>query len=386
MAESIDAEKNRLDEKALAEKQALKYAEDLAVIYREEKARRKALEVANEKIRAVVDSMSDGMLATDEKYIIIEANQIVCQLLETKKEDLLGQNLIEFLDMPELKDRLLQVKEPPEAKGRFELEMDLLGGRTVRVSASMVQDNKGYVFVLHDVSAEKRAENLKNEFLSILSHELRTPLNAILGFSEILSDELAGKIDQDHSEHLEIIQTSGKRMLDTVEELLEFAQLQSEGLESLDERVQVEHLINDVFSTLKEQSNEKDIKLDFRTKAENPTVTGNKSMLKDLFSHIIQNAIIFGEQGGRVSVEIDEGGASYKISIVDDGIGIPASDLGKVFNSFYQVEEHMTRNQDGLGLGLSLSKHIAELHGGGIKIESKIDKGTTCIITLPKAV
>lgn len=385
MVDSKKVNRQQLDEKQLATEQALKYAEDLAIIYREEKARRKALEAANEKIRAVVDSISDGMLATNEQYIIVDVNQAICRLLETQKEDLLGQNLLKFLDIPELGERLIRTKEQGETTDRFELEMGLSGRRVVRVSVSMIHKEMGYVLVLHDITSEKRAENLKNEFLSILSHELRTPLNGILGFSEILSDELAGKVDQDISEYLEIIQKSGQRLLSTVEELINFAQLQDERLESLEEMIQIDAIVKDIFSELKDKSNEKEIHLDFKTSSENPIVTGNKSMLRDLFFHIVQNAIMFGKQGGHVFIQLDERDENYEIAVADDGIGISLTELGKVFNSFYQVEEHTNRNQEGLGLGLSLAKHIAELHGGDIKIESELSKGTTCFITLPKA-
>ena len=298
MVDSKKVNRQQLDEKQLATEQALKYAEDLAIIYREEKARRKALEAANEKIRAVVDSISDGMLATNEQYIIVDVNQAICRLLETQKEDLLGQNLLKFLDIPELGERLIRTKEQGETTDRFELEMGLSGRRVVRVSVSMIHKEMGYVLVLHDITSEKRAENLKNEFLSILSHELRTPLNGILGFSEILSDELAGKVDQDISEYLEIIQKSGQRLLSTVEELINFAQLQDERLESLEEMIQIDAIVKDIFSELKDKSNEKEIHLDFKTSSENPIVTGNKSMLRDLFFTLFKMRSCLGNKGG----------------------------------------------------------------------------------------
>lgn len=375
---------SQVDEKALAERQALKYAEDLALIYQEEKAKRKALEAANEKIRAVVDSMTDGMLAVDNDFTIIEANQVVARLLATEKEDLVGQNFFKVLDIPELKERLLRLKGTSETEDRFELEMGRPSRQVLRIFVSTLSNNEGYVLVLHDITSEKRAENLKNEFLAILSHELRTPLNGILGFSELLSDELAEKLDDEQAEYLQIITESGNRMANIVEELLQFAQLQSQEPESLDERVMIDSVINDALVSLKEKSDENEIKLELKTATESPMVTGSEAMLRDLFFNIIENAIIFGKHGGRVLVQLEDKGEHYEISVADDGVGIAADELEKVFKGFYQVEEHVTRTHAGLGLGLALAKHIAELHGGSIELESELGKGTTCFVRLPK--
>ncbi len=375
---------SQVGEKALAERQALKYAEDLALIYQEEKARRKDLEAANEKIRAVVDSMTDGMLAVDNDFTIIEANQVVARLLATEKEDLVGQNFFKVLDIPELKERLLRLKEKSETEDRVELEMGRPSRRMLRIHVSTLSGNEGYVLVLHDITSEKRAENLKNEFLAILSHELRTPLNGILGFSELLSDELAEKLDDEQAEYLQMIRESGNRMANTVDELLNFAQIQSQEPESFDERVMIDSVINDALVSLKEKSDENEIKLELKTATESPMVTGSEAMLRDLFFNVIENAIIFGKQGGQVFVQLNESNENYEISIVDNGIGIPAKDLDKIFNSFYQVQEHTTRTHEGLGLGLTLAKHITELHGGSIELESELGKGTTCFVRLPK--
>ena len=385
MTDNAEIDVSQVDEKALAEKQALKYAEDLAIVYQEEKARRKDLEAAHEKMRAVVDSMTDGVLAVDNDFGIIEANRVASQLLETKPAGLEGTNLFEVMDLPELKERLFRLKETSGSKDSVELEMPSPSRQVLRVHVSTLGGNKGYVLVLHDITSEKRAENLKNEFLGILSHELRTPLNGILGFSELLSDELSGQLEDDQAEYLQMITESGNRMANTVEELLNFAQVQSQGLESLDEMVMIGNVIKDALYSLKDLSEKNGINLELEKETEGPVVVGSTTMLKDLVFNIIENAIVFGNQGGQVSVRVDDKGEEWQISVSDDGPGIAADELENVFKSFYQVEEHVTRTHEGLGLGLTLAKHIAELHGGSIRLESELGKGTTCFIRLPKS-
>jgi len=385
VTDNAEIDVSQVDEKALAEKQALKYAEDLAIVYQEEKARRKDLEAAHEKMRAVVDSMTDGVLAVDNDFGIIEANRVASQLLETKPAGLEGTNLFEVMDLPELKERLFRLKETSGSKDSVELEMPSPSRQVLRVHVSTLGGNKGYVLVLHDITSEKRAENLKNEFLGILSHELRTPLNGILGFSELLSDELSGQLEDDQAEYLQMITESGNRMANTVEELLNFAQVQSQGLESLDEMVMIGNVIKDALYSLKDLSEKNGISLELEKETEGPVVVGSTTMLKNLVFNIIENAIVFGKQGGQVSVQVDEKGEEWQISVSDDGPGIAADELEKVFKSFYQVEEHVTRTHEGLGLGLTLAKHITELHGGSIWLESEPGKGTTCFVRLPKS-
>ncbi|MBC8178209.1 MAG: PAS domain S-box protein [Deltaproteobacteria bacterium] len=385
MNESPQAGENHINDKGLVEKQALKYAKDLALIYQEEKARRKDLEAAHEKMRAVVDSMTDGMLAVDNDFAIIEANRVASQLLETKPAGLEGTKLFEVMDLPELKERLFRLKETSGSKDSVELEMSSPSRQVLRIDVSTLGGNKGYVLVLHDITSEKRVENLKNEFLAILSHELRTPLNGILGFTELLSDELAGQLEDDQAEYLQMITESGNRMANTVEELLNFAQVQSQGPESLDEMVMIGNVIKDALYSLKDLSEKNGISLELEKETEGPVVVGSTTMLKDLIFNIIENAIVFGKQGGQVSVQIDDKGEECQISVSDDGPGIAADELENVFKSFYQVEEHVTRTHEGLGLGLALAKHIAELHGGSIRLESELAKRTTCFVKLPKA-
>jgi len=385
MTDDVEIDVSQVDEKALAEKQALKYAKDLALIYQEEKARRKDLEAANEKMRAVMDSMTDGMLAVDNDFTVIGANRVAGQLLETSRTDLVGVNLLKIIDLSGVRERLLNLKGIADGQDVVDLEMPSPRQKVIGIKISTLSDKGGYVLVLHDITSEKRAENLKNEFLGILSHELRTPLNGILGFSEILSDELGEKLDEDHLEYLRIIVDSGNRMANTVEELLKFAQLQSEEPASLDETILLDGLLDELLSSLHAQGEEQGVELTLVSEIENPAVKGSDTMLKDLFRHIIENAIIFRKSGGQVLVRLEDKEEAYEISVNDNGIGIAPEELEKVFNGFYQVEEHIARSHEGLGLGLTLAKHITELHGGNIRLESQVGKGTTCFVRLPRS-
>jgi two-component system phosphate regulon sensor histidine kinase PhoR len=372
-----------LHEKSLGKEQVIKYAQDFADTYRAEKARRREVELAYDKMRAVVDSMVEGMLAADENFIIIEANNALCLLINKRKEDILNHNMFEIFDIPGFKDRLGRIVELDKRKDKIELDMKDSVGRVFNVSVSRLKGEMGFVMIFYDITSWKRSENLKGEFISILSHELRTPLGGIIGFSELLAEELEGGIDKEQMEMIEGITSSGYKMSEIVNELLDFASLQSSAIDSMDEKVHVSDIIEDVITITADKSDSNNIRIDLEKDDGQFIVTGNGMMLKELFCQVVDNSVVFGKRGGRILIRIEEKAGHCVITVSDDGIGIPGSDLERVFDSFYQVEEHSTRSRDGLGLGLALAKHITELHGGMIRLDSSMGKWTRCELRLP---
>lgn len=377
----------QVDEKTLAIKQALKYAEDLSSIYQKEKQRRKALEIANEKINVIIDSMSDGMIAIDENYTIIEINQIGCQLLEQNREDLLGQDLSLFFDFPSPQKINQWISTASSNTIPFQIEVPLPCRKTAYMSITNLKDDTGYVCILYDITTQKRNENLKNEFLSILTHELKTPLNSILGFSDILNQGYENELSTEHKEFFNNIKEAGKRMLKTVNELIQFAsfQIKNQEIEILKDQWILNDLIHDIISILELEIKEKGVSVEIQIKVERAIVNGN-SYLLDLFYHIIHNAVQYNKTGGRIRIQLMKDQNYYKTYIEDNGIGIPSRDLNNIFESFFQVEGHYSRHYEGLGLGLTLAKRIAEFHGGKITLESRLNKGTICCIELPAAI
>jgi len=374
-----------LDTNVLMNRHPSEFAYDQDDIFQEEKVNGKNLEIANQKIQAVLNNMTDGMLAMNDSYEILEANPVVCCLLESTRENLIGQKLTKVIDDSGLKKRLNRMETSPGRQKFFCLDLELTTGRALRLSVSLISKSRGYVIIIHDITAEKRSENLKNAFLSILSHELRTPLNGILISQQILSSELSGKLEPKAEQFLGYMEKSGKRMSNTIEELIRFAKLQHQELDRLDVPVSLEKMIKDVLASIDDKSSTNKIQLHYCASVGSDIVTGNPFMLFTLLHHVLDNAIVFGKNGGRVEIQLKEDRSLFAISIVDNGIGIPAAEIKSIFTSFYQVEEHKTRNRDGLGLGLAIAKCIVELHHGHISIDSTLGKGTTCLIRLPQA-
>jgi PAS domain S-box-containing protein len=413
MSDAQELSTQELNEKTIAFQQALKYATDLATIYEAEKAKRKALEAANSQIRAIIDSINDGMLATDAQFVIIEVNEVFCRFMELEKKRLIGIKIFDLITVP-FKEHLDPLIKGAQSSVRFELTMNHPVNRTFLAAASKIRNSDGYVFVFQDITNQNRVKNLKYEFLNILSHELKTPLNGILGFTELLMLELTGKIGKDSFEYIEYIKKLGFDMLHIVKELLNLADTQKyeeqlfgqaddiylvghekpsskkmmtmlKNYRLFNHPVNLESLIINVIAGLKQKADEKAIKIDVQKKSADTGFIGHESLLKELFFHLIHNAISFGKQHGHVTILLKQTDTAYEISVADDGIGIPATDTDKIFDSFYQVEEHMTRSVGGLGLGLTIATHAARIHGGSIRIESKLNIGTTVFVHLPKA-
>lgn len=385
MNDESDIRKRILDQQSFAVKQSLANVEELIKVYQAEKTRRKSIEAANEKIRAIVNSMTDGMLATDGDFVIVEANPVATRLAESNRSDLIGQDLASVFNHEVLHRHLEGIRQDKPEQRRFEFTISQPVERTLRWSVSRIQNEQGYVFVIHDISSENRAQNLKNEFLSILSHELRTPLTGIQGYAELLQVRSKDKFTEELESYLDVILHFSRQMFNTVDDLLQFAQIQVAGVDLLTDTIDLLLLLEDIKIERENTAQEKQITLTFETELTSASLTGNYEFLRDAIDHIVLNAIIFGKPNGHVTIRLNETDDHYHIDIVDDGIGIPASEIDKVFNSFYQAEEHMKRNQDGLGLGLSIAKHVIHHHQGDIRIESKLGEGTTCFLTLPKS-
>lgn len=372
------------DNKTADIKQSIKYAEDLTKLYNSEKEKRKEIEAANEKINAIVDSINDGMAATDDSFTIVQVNNALCRMFGQNKEDLINKNILTFLEGQSVKDKLEGLRIAGNDKCKHEFETDLPNGRVVKIDVTSIQNENDFVFVLHDITTAKRAENLKTEFLSIMSHEIRTPLNAIIGFTDLLQEEIEGKLDEDCIEYCNTIKRSGDRISKTITELLNFVALQHEGLDSIDEEVSISDIICGSIESISDKNREKCINIVFECSIDKAIIKGNKTMLSELFNHIIENSVIYGNKDGNVKIKLlIENNTNYLITVEDDGIGISAADLEHVFDSFFQAEEYATRSAEGLGLGLALAKRIACLHGGNIRLESTPGKGTTCYVSLP---
>jgi two-component system sensor histidine kinase VicK len=362
--------------------QVRRYAEDLALLYAREQDWKNALRHSHERIEALAEAMHEGMAITDDKLLVKEINEWLSRLLDREPEHLRGRPIKDILPSPEFHDALTEFLESD--RDSIQLETLLQGQHETHVRISMSRLTEGgLMLVVHDITARERAENAKTEFLALLSHELRTPLNGILGMGRFLAEDLANHPDPAIPEYLNMLLESSQRMLSTVKNLLDFAALQGQESDAPREGLDLAELMRAVAATQHKKLLERDMTLHLVLPDHPLLVQANPGLMASLFERILENAKDFGKKGGKVEVRVYQTEDQAVIEFEDNGEGIPRREVPLVFQSFYQVQEPLTRTKQGLGLGLTLARDIARWHGGDVTLDSRPGTGTRVSVVLP---
>ena len=225
---------------------------------------------------------------------------------------------------------------------------------------------------------------LKSEFLANMSHELRTPLNAILGFSELLRDDLAGKIsDKQRKDCLDNIYNSGKHLLSLINDVLDLTKVEAGRMDLVYEEFGVDSAVREVLNVVRSLAMKKDIEIVSAVEPPDALLIADKNKFKQVLYNLLSNAIKFTPPAGKVGLKAAVQGEALRVSVKDSGIGIPKDVQHKIFGAFYQVQSASNREYPGTGLGLALTKKLVELHGGTIDFESAPDAGTVFTVEFP---
>lgn len=223
-------------------------------------------------------------------------------------------------------------------------------------------------------------ERLKTDFIAITSHELRTPLGLILGHATFLR-ELAG---DEYAEQLDTIVKNATRLKEIVENLSDVDNVQTGAARVRSHKVSLTRIAEDTILSFQDEAKAGSITLNLDARQTSPFhVDADGMKISIALSNLVKNALQFTDPGGTVTIKIEEDSGYYKVSVTDNGIGIPTRDLARVFDRFFQVENHLTRRYSGMGLGLAVAKSMIELHGGRIWVESEEGKGSAFTFLLP---
>jgi two-component system cell cycle sensor histidine kinase PleC len=224
------------------------------------------------------------------------------------------------------------------------------------------------------------ADRAKTNFLANVTHELRTPLNAIIGFSEIIE---AGGAMGDHAAYGKYIHEAGTRLLAMINDVLNLARIEAGKVELDEQIVTLGEVIGAAIRAIAAEAAAKSVAIvdDGGTDA---LVRLDPNRMKQVFVHLLSNAVKFNRENGTVHVSaVRDGADALTIRVSDTGCGIPPAHLNRVFEPFSQVEDHLTRENEGVGLGLPVARALMRMHGGDLTLTSQVDVGTTVNATLP---
>jgi two-component system phosphate regulon sensor histidine kinase PhoR len=373
------------NEANLGYSQALKYGQDLARLYTQEKAKRRELELAHQKLQAIWGTAPNGLAVLDETMTIVETNPCFDALVE-HEGDCVGHPLTDVLPSHELTTTLEIASNDGTRFAEIEVTLTEPVGRTLHVIGAplLAGEHRGWVISLHDITERKRLEGLKEEFINLAAHELRTPLAIILGYASILREDTERFGDVLVVSATDAIMKAASQLAMVIDELVVFAAAKSRSADEIGaDRFNLSEVIRHAANSMAHQASLKEISISVEVGHKPLMVSGDRLILAQSIGHLLDNAVKFTQPGGQVRVRAFQVDDETVLEIEDTGIGIPLTELDRIFDMFYQLEEHLTRASGGLGMGLAIARRGVELHGGTITVESTIGQGSLFRITLP---
>jgi len=229
----------------------------------------------------------------------------------------------------------------------------------------------------------EKASSLKSQFFASMSHELRTPLNAILGFSDVLTEEVYGSINEKQHKYLKNIHQSGKHLLEVINDILDFSKIEAGKMTLHLRELIVADAVTEIQTLVTQLSSKAGVNLSFHTDKAPVLVIADCVRFRQIMYNLLSNAIKFTPKGGAITVTFQQIDSNLVVSIKDTGIGIPEEYLQTIFKPFRQVDGSASRNFEGTGLGLTLSKEFVEMHGGQLSVTSKLGEGSCFTFSVP---
>lgn len=269
-------------------------------------------------------------------------------------------------------------------QGRCEFDSagDVIGLYGIMQDVTQAQIHEHALLVAKE--AAERAYATKSQFLANMSHELRTPLNAIIGFSEMIQQQLLGPIgNEKYLDYIKGIRESGEHLLDLITDILDMSKLEAGKYELDRQDINLAKTIRLAMHMMEGRAMESGIRISLNMADEGLHIVADRRALMQIMLNLLSNAVKFSHENGRIDIECTGRDGLVAIRVKDYGIGIPAHKIATVTNPFEQAANQYSRGHDGSGLGLSITKELAELHGGSVHIESQVNIGTTVTIRLP---
>lgn len=335
-------------------------------------------------------------------YRIVQANRAALDLFGLNGEDAAHIDARRFFVDEEMKRRLGEAAAGNRLRGPIEARLLGSEGTIIwaHITAALVrfQGLPALLIGLQDVTARRKeaealreardeataASRSKSEFLANMSHELRTPLNAIIGFSEALERELFGPVGNPrYREYAEDIHDSGVHLLNLINDILDLSKIEAGHFKLHEDETDLDGIVASACRIVRHRAQQAAISIEISLPTPPISLVADERALKQVLINLMSNAVKFSADGSAVRVEAMVQPGRLRVAVIDHGIGIAEADIPKALAPFTQIDGTLSRAHEGTGLGLPLAKHLTELHGGSLMIESSPGVGTTVYVDLP---
>ncbi|HAO5777475.1 TPA: cell wall metabolism sensor histidine kinase WalK [Listeria monocytogenes] len=338
-----------------------------------------------QRLNAIVQNLVSGVMLINVDKQVIMTNRTMYQILgETEITGKPFYEVIKSFALSQLIEGTFETKTIQQKEIILYFPREMILDASVSPILGENWEITGIILLLHDITQIRHLENVRSEFVTNVSHELKTPVTALKGFAETLLDG-AMYDEMLLKKFLTIIKEESDRLHRLIMDILALSRIEQNPVPENVELVEVDEVIEQSARTIFEMATEKNIQVIIPEKTiPSVTIETDRDKLQQILINLLSNAINYTPVDGKVEVKLIEQEAEAIIEVTDNGIGIPAKDIDRVFERFYRVDKARSRHSGGTGLGLSIVKHLVENCGGRIEVESQEEVGSTFRVTLPK--
>ncbi|NWG28001.1 MAG: response regulator [Ignavibacteriaceae bacterium] len=348
------------------------------------------LEVAFEKTRlnTIINSINDGVLVINKAGEAVLYNPAVLKLLDLESI-LIEEKIIGRLhpEIAELINKILDKKEYHPSSYSSQLEVKPHGELFVEATASPIphpdKSLAGVVVVIRNITAMKKIELLKSQFVSMVSHELKAPIAAVYGFLNLITDDKIKLTDEQQKDYIVRSQMRLDGLLKMVNDLLDISRMEMKTVKREIRQVCVEEVVKSVLELFQVDINKKGISVSLNCQSGAACIKADYEEINRIFTNLISNAIKYNTENGTISIIVSKSEDYLITEIKDTGIGLKPEEKKKLFSEFFRAKNELTKSISGTGLGLSIVKRIVDSYSGKIEVESEFGVGTTFRIYLP---
>ena len=331
------------------------------------------------EIEAILQHMNDGILAFDDKGRIMHLNPAAKEMLGLQNERTFDE-IFKKLNVEINMEAILYLANWTASEQRVNV-----GDRIVNIFFAPYKDendlSSGIIAVVQDITEHVKLDEMRKEFVADVSHELKTPITSIIGYADTLQD---GEYDEETTKKfLNVISQEGRRMSNLVSDLLTLSRYDTNRVQKEVTEFDLGELAKKCQEKLRIEIKKKKQNVECYVTADVPPIKADKAGIERVILNVLSNAIKYTEEHGSIKIYVGFVYNDAYIKIIDNGIGIPKEDLGRIFERFYRVDKARTREMGGTGLGLSIAKEIIEQNNGSIDIKSEYGKGTEVVIRIP---